>query len=132
MKAAVAVSRILVEAYDTMSALQARIHNIQVQLLLTSGPFLASQHQDNSILHIFLTSLPYTVFFFSAFPPQPNPPRNRWTNSVLKKESTESKGSNGNNGLNRREEQHSLLTESHSKIRKTEISTQYYRNGWTT
>ena len=70
MKAAVAVSRILVEAYDRMSALQARIHNIQVQLLLTSGPFLASQHQDNSILHIFLTSPPYTIFFvFSAFSP---------------------------------------------------------------
>ena len=54
----------LVEAYDRMSALQARIHNIQVQLLLTSGPFLASQHQDNSILHIFLTSPSYTLFFY--------------------------------------------------------------------
>ena len=127
-----AVSRILVEAYDRMSALQARIHNIQVQLLLTSGPFLASQHQDNSIVHIFLTSLPYTVFFFFGFSPATESPSEQVDEQCLKKESTESKGSNGNNGLNRREEQHSLLTESHSKIRKTEISTQYYRNGWTT
>ena len=59
-----------------------KTNNIQVQLLLTPGPFLASRHQDNSILRIFLTSPPYIPFFS---PPQPNPPRNRWTNSVKKK-----------------------------------------------
>ena len=39
-------------------------NNIQVQLFLNSGPFLASQHHYNSILHIFLTSPPYILFFF--------------------------------------------------------------------
>ena len=106
-----------------------KTNNIQVQLLLTSGPFLASRHQDNSILHIFfdITSL-HPFFFFSTT----ESPSEQVDEQCLKKESTESKGSNRNNGLNRREEQHSLLTQSHSKIRKTEISTQYYRNRWTT
>ena len=53
--------------------------NIQVQLLLTSGPFLASRHQDNSILNIFLTSPPYILFFSAT---ESRVPRNRWTNSV--------------------------------------------------
>ena len=59
-----------------------KTNNIHVQLLLTSGPFLASQHQDNSIFHIFLTSSPYILFFSFFFSPQPNPPRNGWTDSV--------------------------------------------------
>ena len=84
MKAAVAVSRILVEAYDRMSALQARIHNIQVQLLLTSRPFLASQHPDNSILHIFLTSPPYSFFFF-RFSPRNRIPLGTGGRTVFKK-----------------------------------------------
>ena len=59
----------------------------------------------------------------------------------LKKESTESKGLKKKWAEQRRRTsaketrigQHklnSLFTQSHSKIRRTEISTQYYRNGW--
>ena len=77
MKAAVAVSRILRSSggkpYIGGSIRQnecppgTKTNNIQVQLLLTSGPFLASRHQDNPILHIFLTSPSYIFFFFFFF-----------------------------------------------------------------